>query len=179
MGTDYYSNSGYELSLERFANKYVYNVKTKAQQKRLITAVNKCLEESYNRDDWPDMEINTYEDVIALWEIVTQYEGECGKYEGTMKFTYWSDKEGYEVKESQQLCELVDCIGGAEGMPRAEYVRIFDSYRQHDEMTKGEPQIIYGENDLYEKTLTAAGKKLQKLIGGRYMYQSSWTDVSY
>ena len=178
MGTDYYSSSGYELSLERFANKYVYNVKTKAQQKRLITAVNKCIEYGVC-DDWPDMEINTYEDVITLWEIVTQYEGECGKYEGTMKFTYWSDKEGYAVKESHQLCELVDLIGEVEGMPRAEYVRIFDSYRQHSEMTKGEPQIIYGEDDLYEKTLTAAGKKLQKLIGNRYMYQSSWTDVSY
>jgi hypothetical protein len=46
-------------------------------------------------------------------------------------------------------------------------------------MTKGEPQIIYGENDLYEKTLTDRGKKLQKLIGGRHMYKQSWTDVSY
>jgi len=177
VGTDYYSNSGYELSLERFASKYVYNVKTKAQQKRLIRAVNDCIVNLPG--DWPDMEINTYEDVIALWEIVTQYEGECGKYEGTMKFTYWSNKKGYEVKESEQLCELVDLIGEMEGMPTADCVRIFDSYRQHEEMTKGEPQIIYGESNLYEKTLTAAGKKLQKLIGGRYMYQSSWTDVSY
>jgi hypothetical protein len=179
MGTDYYSNSGYELSLERFASKYVYNVKTKAQQKRLIKAVNDCLDESYDRDIWPDMEINTYEDVIALWEMVTAYEGECGKYEGNMKLTYWSEKEGYDTKESDDLCELVDYIGSAEGMPTPELVRIFDSYRQHEEMTKGEPQIIYGENDLYEKTLTDRGKKLQKLIGGRHMYKQSWTDVSY
>jgi hypothetical protein len=179
MGTDYYSNSGYELSLERFASKYVYNVKTKAQQKRLIKAVNDCLNESYNRDYWPDIEINTYEDVITLWEMVTTYDGNPGKYEGNMRFTYWSDKEGYDTTESQDLCELVDYIGGAEGMPTAELVRIFDSYRQHGEMTVGEPQIIYSENDLYEKTLTDAGKKLQRLIGGRYMYKQSWTDVSY
>lgn len=178
MGTDYYSNSGYELSLERFASKYVYNVKTKAQQKRLIKAVNDCLNDSYNRDDWPDMEINTYEDVITLWEMVTEYKGDAGKYEGTMKFTYWSDKVGYSTKESHDLCELVDYIGNAEGMPSPELVRIFDSYRQHDEMTVGEPQIIYGEDDLYERTLTDRGKKLQKLKGGS-MYKQSWTDVSY
>ena len=178
MGTDYYSNSGYELSLERFASKYVYNVKTKAQQKRLIKAVHDCLNDSYNRDDWPDMEINTYEDVITLWEIVTAHKGDPGKYEGNMKFTYWSDKAGYDTKESEDIRELVDYIGNAEGMPSPELVRIFDSYRQHDEMTVGEPQIIYGEDDLYERTLTDRGKKLQKLKGGS-MYKQSWTDVSY
>ena len=175
MGTDYSSESGVEVSLEQFADRYIYQDSNKAMTKRVIKSVNDCISE--DPDKWPVDKVSTMEEVRSLWQTVTAHEGEAGKYEGDCKFTYWSEQGGWEVTEPYELQELVDYIGSAEGLPSVSCVRIFDSYRQHDQMTVGEPVIIYDTYSVWERTLSSEGKKLQSFAG--YLTESSWSDVSY
>jgi len=175
MGTDYNSESGVQVSLSNFAEMFIYEPSSKALAKRVMKSINDCIND--DPDDWPVKKVSTQEEVISFWETVTAYEGEPGKYEGDCKFTYWSEKCGYKEKEPYQLMQLVDWIGTAEGFPDVHCVRIFDSYRQHDEMLVGEPSIVYSTDSVWERSLSSEGKKLEKLAG--YIAESSWTDVSY
>ncbi|MFP6603465.1 MAG: hypothetical protein VB862_13120 [Pirellulaceae bacterium] len=177
MGTDYSNYGGVEFTVSDFEKHFIVS-KTAAQTKRLIKAINDCISESDDlqtslNEEHPGMEIKTFEDVQKFWKIVTEYEGEAGKYEGDMRFTFWGDNEPYG------LSELVGAIAEAEGFMYPDSVRIFDSYRQHAEMTVGEPVIIYSSDSVWEKTLSQSGKKLEKMKGETYLYESNWTEVSY
>ena len=169
MGTDYDSESGVQVSLSYFAEQFIYDPSGKALAKRVMKSINDCIND--NPEVWPVKKVSTQEEVISFWETVTAYEGEAGRYEGDCKFTHWNDNQPYE------LTKLVDWIGTTEGLPDADCVRIFDSYRQHDEMLVGEPSIIYGSDSVWERSLSSEGKKLEKFAG--YLAESSWTDVSY
>jgi len=167
MGIDYSSDSGVQITLASFGEKFIYMPSSKASANRVMRAINDCIND--NPDVWPVKKVSTQEEVISFWETVTAYEGEAGRYEGDCKFTHWNDNQPHE------LTQLVDWIGTAEGLPEVHCVRIFDSYRQHDEMLVGHPSIIYGSDSVWERSLSREGRKLKKFAG--YIAESSWTDV--
>ena len=178
MGIDYNQDTGVEYNLESFADRFIHHTDNAARLKRVIKAVNaeiKSQHESSDNCTWPNVKITTSDELREFWNTVTAYGGEPGKYEGDMAFTYWSEKEGWKVNDSYDLTILVEAIGNTENLPSVSSVRIFDSYRQHSEMTIGEPVIIYSSDDVWERSLSPAGKKLEKLCG--YVCESSWTDV--
>ncbi len=171
MGIDYSQNTGVEVSLKHFADHFINQTSNAARLKRVIKAVNGKIAS----ENWDEDMITTSEELREFWNTVTAYKGEPGRYEGDMAFTYWSEKKGWKVDDSDDLTALVEAIGYTENLPPVEFVRIFDSYRSHSEMTVGEPVIIYSSDDVWERSLSPAGKKLEKLCG--YVCESSWTDV--
>lgn len=168
MGIDYDQNSGVQVSLANFADHFIYQKSNKARLNRVIKAVNEEIRIGLS-ESLPEENITTAEELRDFWDKLTAYTGDPGKYEGDMTFTYWSSNQPCG------LAGLVESIGYTENLPSVECVRIFDSYRQHSEMLIGEPVIIYSSDDVWERSLSSSGKKLEKLYGRVYEY--SWTDV--
>ena len=177
MGTDYSTNSAIVLTSDELIG-IINSKNTKSIIAALQEFYNSQVEE--NPDDEPNEAIKALNgikpniSIDQLGETINRLsgvQGEAGRYEGNCSLAHIRD---YEL---QQLWDEIITRSGSD-LPPLQEIRVFDSYRKHEECPIGVASFLFDEEDCYEKQLNDSGKTLEELSSG-CLNEITWTDVSY